>query len=290
MFARVSATPPSTPVRLAQSLRRPGGVPPPLDHVTEQLHSIAFEQPLNERMRTLLRLEFLFSQHAHHARDTTSFGLRARLGALLDLLTVMSRSDLKKEIVKELQEQQEALRRMESRPGVDSARLSEVLAELRSVVSRLQPTLTQFSGSALRENEFLISVYNRISIPGGSCGFDLPAYHYWLSQPVEMAQADLDAWFSLVAPFADGVALYLRLLRGSVEPLSAVAQDGVYVHQPQGPCTLLRVLLPRSAGVYPEISAGAHRFTIRFMSFPGARQRTAQAQGALPFQLQCCVL
>jgi len=260
------------------------------DIVTEEQHSLVFEQPLNERVRTLLRLEFLFAQHAHHAADPTPFGLRARLGALLDILTVLSRSDLKKDILKELQEQAAMLRRLESRPGVDPGRLSSILGELNHVIQLIQPQIGHFSASVLRENEFLISVYNRVSIPGGSCGFDLPAYHYWLSQPPALAQADLDTWFADLAPYEAGVRLYLRLLRGSVEAVPAVAQDGVYVHQPQGASSLLRVFVPRGIGVFPEISAGAHRFTIRFMSFPDAQHRTVQTHAALPFQLQCCAL
>lgn len=259
--------------------------------VTQADDIVVFEQPLNERIRTLLRLEFLFAQHAHHRADSTPFGLRARLAALLDVLTVLSRSDLKKDIFKELQEQHAALTRLNSRPGVDPERLRGVLHELRPALAAIQPLATQHAaGSVLRASEFLIAIYNRSAVPGGTCAFDLPGYHYWLSQPVENARRDLDAWFADLEPFERGIQLYLRLLRGSTEAQSAVARDGVYVHAPQGPCSLARVFVPVSLGLYPEISAGAHRFTIRFMSFPDARHRGAQAVSAVPFRLQCCAL
>lgn len=252
---------------------------------------VAFEQPLNERIRTLLRLEFLLARHAHHREDPSAFGLRARLGALLDVLTVLSRSDLKKDILKELQEQRTSLTRLNARSGVDQGRLDEVLDELQRVVQAIQPLATQHAaGSVLRDSEFLISIYNRSTVPGGTCAFDLPGYHYWLSQPVEYPRRDLDAWFADVEPFERGIQLYLRLLRGSTEVVSLVSRDGVHVHAPQGPCSLVRVFVPVSLGIYPEISAGAHRFTIRFMSFPGARHRSAQAISAVPFGLQCCAL
>lgn len=252
--------------------------------------SIAFEQPLNERVRTFLRLEFLFGQHAHHRQDASQYGLRARLQTLLDTLTVLSRSDLKKDILKELLEQQAQLTRLSTRPGVDPSRLGSVLQELHAAVQGLQQLATQFAGSALRENEFLISIHNRTSIPGGTCAFDLPAYHFWLSQPHEVVHRDLEAWFSDLAPFERAIGLCLKLLRGSTEVTPAVARGGLYVHAPQGPVQLLRVFVAQSVGAYPEISAGAHRFTIRFVSLPDINRRSSQLHTDVPFSIQCCAL
>lgn len=258
--------------------------------LVEGLDAIAFEQPLNERVRTFLRLEFLFGQHAHHRQDRSAYGLRARLQTLLDTLTVLSRSDLKKDILKELLEQHAHLTRLSQRPGVDQERLRQVLTELTVAINGLQHLATQFAGSALRDNEFLISVHNRSSIPGGTCAFDLPAYHFWLSQPYEQVKRDLDAWFADLAPFERAIGLHLQLLRGSTEVSAAIARGGVYVHAPQGPVQLLRVFVPHDAGAYPEISAGAHRFTIRFVSMRDVNRRSSQVHMDVPFRLQCCAL
>ena len=35
------------------------------------------------------------------------------------------------------------------------------------------------AGQSLTENDWLMSIRSRIGIPGGTCGFDLPAYHAW---------------------------------------------------------------------------------------------------------------
>lgn len=252
------------------------------------LEAIVFEQPLNERIRTFLRLEFLFGQYDHHRADDSAFGARARLHALLDILTVLGRSDLKKDIIKDLSEQQAVLNRLGNRPGVDNTRLQTVLAEIAAGINNLQQLTTQFASTALRDNEFLMSVLNRSSIPGGTCAFDLPAYHHWLSQPPEKMSRDLDLWFADLIPYAQGILLNLRLLRGSVPLMDAVAPGGTYVHAPQSACSLIRVFVPQSEGVYPEISAGSHRFTLRFMQLRDANQRSAQAHRDVAFKLQCC--
>ncbi len=251
---------------------------------------IAFEQPLNERVRTFLRLEFLFAQHRHYRNDRSSWGVRATLHALLDILTLVSRSDIKAEIIKELNDQHAALLRLRARPGVDPGRLNTVLGEITTALNAMQSLTTQFIGSALRDNEFLISVLHRSTIPGGTCVFDLPAYHHWLNQPQDSVRRDLDAWFADLKPYELSIGLLLRLLRSSTEAVSVTAAGGLYLYSPTATFSLVRVLVAPDYQVYPEISAGRHRFTIRFMALKDVNARNQQSTQDIPFQLQCCVL
>jgi cell division protein ZapD len=252
--------------------------------------AIAYEQPLNERVRTFLRLEFLFSQHRYHRAERGTWGARATLHALLDILTVVSRSDIKSDIIKELNDQHAALLRLKTLPGVDQTRLDNVLAEINGAVNAMQSLTTQFITSALRDNDFLISVLHRSTIPGGTCVFDLPAYHYWLAQPTEVLKRDLDAWFADLKPYEQAVNLLLRLLRNSTEPMSVTAVGGVFLYSPTSTFTLVRVLVAPEIPVYPEISAGRHRFTVRFMNQRDVNVRSQQSTQDIAFKLQCCVL
>jgi cell division protein ZapD len=251
---------------------------------------IAFEHPLSERIRFLLRLEFLFSQYQHQSADSSSWGVRASLHTLLDILTVMGRTDLRTELLKELLEQHAALTRLSKRPEVDPERLQQVLAELAGTATELQRMNSSHPAMMLRENEFLFSILNRSSIPGGACGFDLPGYHRWLCGSAAETQRDLRAWFSSLLPLQHAIGLYLRLLRDNVHAGEHVAEGGVFLHVPQAPYQLVRVLLPATANAYPEISAGKHRVSIRFMHLSNVNTRNVQANGSIPFRLQCCLL
>lgn len=251
---------------------------------------IVYEQPLNERVRTFLRLEFLFAQHEHHRADTTHWGVRATLRALLDLLTLVSRSDLKTEIAKELGEQQAALTRLQQRPGVDPTRLQSVLGELNAAINAMQSLATHTLATVLRDNEFLIALLHRSTIPGGVGAFDLPPFHHWLSQPHAHQCRDLDAWFTDLVPFERAITLCLRLLRQSTAPAAEVAKGGMFIYTPHSEFDLVRVLVAADAGVFPEISAGRHRFTVRFMSQRDIHSRPVQATTDIPFQMQCCTL
>ena len=258
--------------------------------MTQGAESVVYEQPLTERVRTFLRLEFLFAEHAYHRGGNGHLAVRSTLQALLDILTVLSRSDLKNDILKELMDQHAALTKLAARPGIDASKLQGVLGEISDAVNGMQQLTTQFAASLLRGNDFLTALLNRSGIPGGTCAFDLPAYHFWLSQPCESIKRDLDAWFADLRPFEKAITLYLRLLRKSVEPETGVATGGMYVYAPQAPCVLVRVTVPASAHVYPEISAGRHRFTVRFMTTRDVNARSHQASSDITFQMQCCAL
>lgn len=249
-----------------------------------------FEQPLTERVRSFLRVEFLCGLYKHHRNDHSEIGIRSSVQALLDILAVLSRSDLKNEVIKELADQHAALTRLAARPDVDGTRLQEILTEIAQALNDMQQLATQFAASLLRGNDFLITLNNRSGIPGGTCGFDLPAYHHWLSQPYELIRRDLDAWYADVGPFDKGISLYLRLLRNSVPPKTHTARGGIFIDIPQPTCVLLRVTLPAASRIYPEISAGKHRFTIRFMQSGDMGSRNLQSTADTPFDMQCCAL
>lgn len=249
---------------------------------------LIFEQPLSERVRTYLRLEFLFDRLAHHRLDDTDFGRRAAIASMLDILLMLGRSDIKSDIVKELGEQRASLEAMRKRPGVDEARLDSVLSEMDDVLNGMQGMATQFASAVLRDNDFLVSVANRSAIPGGTCAFDLPNFHRWLSLPAEVTRRDLDAWLADLAPYERAVRFDLRLTRDSVGMTPRSADGGVYVQSLGGPCRMLRVALPPGGTLYPEISAGKHRFTIRFMQSRDLAPRSVQATSLVQFDLAIC--
>src|SRR5215510_15765367 len=88
---------------------------------------IVYEQPLNERMRAFLRLEFLFRQARHHLNGRTAWETRAALSSLIDVLAILNRGDARNEVLKEIERHTSGLQRYESQPGVDRTRLRSVL-------------------------------------------------------------------------------------------------------------------------------------------------------------------
>lgn len=251
---------------------------------------IIYEHPLNEKTRTFLRLEHLFRQVDYHIPQSSTWDSRAAIDSLMDMVAIFSRADIKTDLIKELKRHQETLTNMRAVPDVHAERLDQILRELNGVSGKLQQHNGQL-GQELRENEFLKSITQRSSIPGGSCAFDLPLYHFWLQQPFEQRHREIVAWRETLEPVFIAVTLLLSLIRGSTTPTRELAANGFFQQSldAQSPAQLVRVGLPRESHLFAEISGGKHRFTIRFME-QSMEERATQTKLDTTFFLNCCIL
>jgi len=251
---------------------------------------IIYEHPLNEKIRTYLRLEHLFRQANHHCPHADTWSSRAAVDALLDIISIFARADIKTDLLKELERHRLKLFAIKEMQGVDIQRLDQILNQLEGVNRQLHQINGQVC-QALKENEFLKSIMQRSSIPGGTCAFDLPLYHHWLQQPPEFRQAELKQWMSTLGAIESAIKLLLSLIRGSTHPTRELAKGGFY-QQPldaQHPAQLIRVGLPKESPLFAEISGGKHRFSIRFLQ-PVESERPTQSTGDITFFLNCCTL
>lgn len=252
--------------------------------------TIIYEQPLNERMRSFLRLEHLFKQTAYNLGGFSAWDSRASLSGLINILDILSRGDLKNEILKELERLQSSLSVLQNVPGVDKEQLIRVLTQLRNAEQDIHKLEGQF-GQELREHEIINSLRQRSSITGGDCNFDLPGYHFWLEQEPEIRIRELEQWFESLDSIKKPILLILAILRESTDPISLQAEAGFYQQNldTASPIQLLRVILPRNSEVFPEISAGKHRFSVRFLE-PQNGLRPVQTSHNIQFQLSTCAL
>ena len=248
-----------------------------------------YEQPLTERMRTFLRLEFLYHPMLRNSERDEDWATRATIATLLEILAILSRGDVRSEVLNELDHQINALERFQSHSGVDGGRLDNLihnLATSRDEISRVGTGFLQ----ALKDCEFLNAIKHRSAIPGGTCEFDLPEYSHWLRQPIDRRQQDMASWIQSVRPLCDGVSEALWLIRESAQPTEKQAQNGMYQHnmQKDGNCRLLRVSLARGTSLFPEISGSQHRFTVRFLEWSTVERRAVQTTRDVPFNLSIC--
>ncbi|MFQ5659083.1 MAG: cell division protein ZapD [Gammaproteobacteria bacterium] len=252
---------------------------------------ITYEQPLNERVRTFLRIEYLFQQVDHYVTSPSEWDCRYALSTLLNIVDFLSRSDIKTEVIKELERHVTTLTALKKTPGVDEQRLQVLLQEINGYLASLRDGSYQ-PGQSLRQDEFITSIKQRSTIPGGSCNFDLPSYYYWLSRPVEERSIQLRAWQQDLDLIKKSIRLSLQMIRNSTNPSAEQAVRGFYQKPIESniPCQLIRVILPSKSKFYPEISGGRHRFTVRFMEQSSTSERPVQTQETVQFDLHCCIL
>jgi cell division protein ZapD len=115
---------------------------------------------------------------------------------------------------------------------VDRSALEALLADLDQSLDALHIQKSGI-GQALRENEFLYGIRQRSSIPGGTCEFDLPAYHFWLQHTVpEERTEQCFSWLNEFQSVRKAVEMSLRLIRGSVGFREETAEEGFFPAQP----------------------------------------------------------
>jgi cell division protein ZapD len=249
---------------------------------------ISYEYPLSERIRTLLRLEDLYEKVDYFVSRNEALQNHVALLLIFEILEVVSRADLKSDLLQELERQKHSLEALRGNPDISAAALENVLRQIDQASAGLY--YSGKSGQELRENEWLMSIKQRTSIPGGICEFDLPSYHYWLHLPPEQQRHDLDTWLAPFQALREASAIVLRLLRSSGKTSVQIARQGVYQQMMTGRVAqMVCVSLSRDYTCVPEISANKYALNIRFTTQEGM-QRPKTAETDVQFELTFCNL
>jgi len=252
---------------------------------------LIYEQPINERIRTFLRLEHLFSQFNQHLHHDSAWDTHSALKAIIDILGMVGRGDIKRETIKELERQNSNLQSFIEIPGINHGKLSILIDEQKKCISNLHE-ISGNLGQNLQQNELLNGIKQRLTVPGGLCDFDFPVYSHWLNQPYENRKKILQEWHAPFTPLQESIQLILKVIRESTDAIDSVAENGFFQKniEPNQPCLLIRVILDKGVNIYPEISAGKHRFSVRFFKSNNPAQRSEQIPQDVSFKLACCTL
>ncbi len=227
---------------------------------------VLYEYPFNESIRTMLRLEHLFDRLGALVERETALDHHFALVTLFEIMDVASRADLKSDLLKELEKHKVQFQAYRGNPGIDEVRLDEVVGRIDGAFQRLN-ALAGKAGAALTANEWLMSIRSRISIPGGTCEFDLPAYYNWQQMLPVRRRKDLMGWAQTMMPLAEALQVLLGLLRDSGAPHKVAATAGQFQQSlPAGRVyQLLRMRIDPSLGLIPEISGHRLMVSIRLM-------------------------
>lgn len=249
---------------------------------------ILYEYPLHERIRTYLRIEHLALRLQQLASRMDALDHHFALVTLFEVMDVAARADLKSDLAKDLDRQKHTLEAYRGNPAIAEGALEKVITELDHCYDALTCQAGK-AGQALTENDWLMGIRSRISIPGGTCEFDLPAYYAWQHKTGVSRQAELAQWMLTLTPVTDAVHLLLKLLRDSGAPQKVIANGGQFQQNlPQGRTfLLLRLAMDMSLELIPEISGNRLMVSIRLMR-QGEDHRAHAISEDVPFELALC--
>ncbi|MBB1198781.1 cell division protein ZapD [Enterobacteriaceae bacterium 89] len=243
---------------------------------------VLFEHPLNEKMRTWLRIEFLVQQLNCNLPVSDHASALHFFRNIGDLLDVFERGEVRTELLKELERQQRKLKQWDEVPGVDKTRIESLRQQLKNSGAILMSAPRV--GQVLREDRLIGLVRQRLSIPGGCCSFDLPTLHMWLHAPQSQRDAQVNYWLESLEPMNQALNLILDLVRNSAQFRKQTSLNGFFQDNGED-ADLLRLQLELNEQLYPQISGHKSRFAIRFMPLDS---ENGQVPERLDFELACC--
>ena len=250
---------------------------------------VLYEYPFNESIRTMLRLEHLFDRLGQLMARETPLDHHFALVTIFEIMDVSSRADLKADLLKDLERHKAQLNSYRGNPAIAESVLDEVVGRIEHAFNGLNAVQGK-AGAALTTNEWLMSIRSRISIPGGTCEFDLPAYYTWQQFPPAQRRGDLMHWTQTLMPLAEALKVLLSLLRDSGTPHKVAVSNGQFqqslaagrVYQ------LLRMRIDPSLGLIPEISGHRLMISIRLMRQDEEGRLKLAAQQEASFELTLC--
>lgn len=246
--------------------------------------TILYEHPLNERIRNYLKLEQLFKQVDSCADSNISTSHQVFFNALFAIIDTLERTDIRGELIKDLEKLQQNLVIWSQAPDIDTSVLETNLQKTVSLVTQLKANnQTWFQ---LKEHKLLASLKQRFAIQGGNSSFDLPQLQFWLHQSDSQITKDIKQWLSFLDNIKNSLALVLKFIRQRAEFISIETESGFYQDSGEG-LLLLRIKVAQSAQYYPTISGNKFRYSIRFM-LPCELDGRRYSNQATKFQLARC--
>lgn len=249
---------------------------------------ILYEFPFNERTRTYLRLQQMFDRLGTLMSRPDAVDHHFALVTLFEVMEIAARPELKSEVLKDIERHKQIYNSYRGNPAISEQALDGVIGQLDAHFEALHLPGGK-PGHELAENEFLMSIRSRAVIPGGTCEFDLPAYHAWQHRSPAERQGDLQRWAQVFVPLASAIGLLMQMLRDSGSTQKVMAVGGqLQQNLPQGRSfQLLRLHIDPALGLVPEISCNRLLVVVRLLQEQTDGKQVAFS-GDAPFEMTLC--
>ena len=96
---------------------------------------ILYEHPLTERIRVLLRLEALFNRVTLSSAKDDDIDHHVALFTLFEILDIVSRIDIKSDLIRELERKKKTLESLYGNPEIDEEALNQTISNIQNISS-----------------------------------------------------------------------------------------------------------------------------------------------------------
>ncbi|NRD75538.1 cell division protein ZapD [Shewanella sp. VB17] len=240
---------------------------------------LIYEQPLNEKTRNFLRLDYLSQQLQTNVEQDHQHRCFYPLFSLCELT---ERCDYRGEVLQDLEKQIAILFHWQTLPHIDKQQIDAYLTRLITAKEQLQAC--ERPGAKLKQDRFLTALRQRFNMPGACCNFDLPQLHYWLAKPWHIRQQEYLLWVDDLNTLLTPIKILLELTRQATQYYDTIAQAGFFQGNSNQALSMVRVKIDSGQGCYPTISGHKNRFAIHFVQF----EQQKHSDQTIQFQLATC--
>lgn len=245
------------------------------------------EHPITERMRHVLRVA-----HAgacwHEALHATPRHDAWVLMAWQHLVGLLRRGDIKGDALHEMEHAQTYLKHLSAHHNVDHKRLKQH----QDLVRQHTETLKKWRASQdLPKHEWLDQMWTKQIVPAHTPGCDMPSLGCFLNAPTHQRTALFQSWEACVADLLAAVSCIVHLMRNSHPWQETVVSQGVFTHpwdKKNAIPSLVRVAVPQTTSVYPEISTTLRCLQIRLYQMDARHLTSSPCMDPTPVQWSVC--
>ena len=244
-----------------------------------------YEEPVQEKVRKFIKIEFLFNKLFYFKHKENKHDNYIALLALCELYEILSRSDIKSELIREIENQNHYFKKIKEIPEANSEKLSSILEKQKVLLQLIHGIESNYL--EYLENDILFKTIAKNSINP----LQPTSVEFWLSRDIVLRENQINLWTEPLLFIKKSVDFILEVIRKSGRFEDKLAEKGFFIEKldPKRNILLIRITLTSDLYYYPQISVGKQRLNIMFMSKDDKNNLISHKED-VAFILTTCVL
>ena len=246
-----------------------------------------YEEPVQEKVRKFLKIEYLFDRIFYFKNKEDRKDNYNALLALAQLYEILSRSDIKSELIREIETHNTYFIKIKK-----VAEAQADLSKLNSVLEKQDLLLKLIYNVESNYLDYLDDdVLCKTIIKNCFTTLQPASIEFWLTRDIILREMQIDLWLEPLLFIKKSVDFILEIIRKSATFNDKLAEKGFFIEKldPKKNILLVRVTLTSDLYYYPQISVGKQRLNIMFMS-KDDKNNLVRYKEDVPFILTTCVL
>ncbi len=246
-------------------------------------HAAIYEEPVDERIRKFLKLENYFIKINEHKIRDSVYDSYAALSTLVDLYQTLSRAEVKRELIREIDFHRSRYQEYIKLENSDKIKLNSIMEKQTVILSTLHNLKSNYLTDLHTDELFQYSVKHHDTL----CS----ELDYWLTRDYSYRLNQLNLWLELIKPIENSVYFCLDILRKSSETRENCAKNGMYILKLDSDkkIKLLRITMHSDNYFFPRVSVGPQRATISFMTL-NDMNKFIQIKDDINFVIDLCYI